>query len=151
VKTWKTGPNRGAIGRQQSATTLVVMENTPDSTKTTTIYDAIGGPAAVGAAVTQFYERVLADPGLAPFFAGTDMTRLQSHQRAFIAAALGGPQLYAGRSMSAAHAGREIPDTAFDAVVGHLGATLIDLGVPAETVGVIASRLAPLRGEIVCA
>jgi hemoglobin len=125
------------------------MDATPDTTTTTTIYDTIGGPAAVSAAVTQFYQRVLADPELAPFFAGTDMTRLESHQRAFIAAALGGPQLYAGRSMAAAHAGRGIPDTAFDAVVGHLGATLIDLGVPAETVGVIAGTLAPLRADIV--
>jgi hemoglobin len=125
------------------------MEHSPQPTTTTTIYDAIGGPAAVGAAVTQFYRRVLADPGLAPYFAGTDLARLESHQRAFLAAALGGPQLYAGRSMSAAHAGMDIPDSAFDSVVGHLGATLADLGVPGETIAVIAGALAPLRADIV--
>src|SRR3954447_13881267 len=37
------------------------------------IYDSIGGPPAVSAAVDDFYLRVLADPALAPFFAGIDM------------------------------------------------------------------------------
>ena len=50
------------------------------------IYDSIGGAPAVRAAVDDFYERVLGDPRLAPFFTGTDMNRLKSHQRAFIAA-----------------------------------------------------------------
>ncbi|WP_433088127.1 hypothetical protein ACQP1P_19590 [Dactylosporangium sp. CA-052675] len=46
-----------------------------------------------------------------------DITRLQSHQRAFFAAALGWPAIYAGRDMPAAHAGLNITDAAFDAVV----------------------------------
>ena len=37
------------------------------------IYEQIGGPDAVAAAVERFYQRVLADPDLAPFFAGTDL------------------------------------------------------------------------------
>jgi hemoglobin len=123
----------------------------PRSTGTTSIYDAIGGPAAVEAAVTDFYVRVLADPQLAGFFAGTDMRKLQSHQRAFLTAALGGPQLYTGRAMPEAHAGLDITDADFDAVVGHLAATLESLGVPPDTIGVIATALTPLREEIVTA
>jgi NTE family protein len=57
------------------------------------IYDSIGGAAAVRAAVDDFYDRVLADPELAPFFDGTDMRRLKAHQRSFVAAAIGGPEL----------------------------------------------------------
>ena len=61
------------------------------------IYDNMGGAPSVRAAVDDFYARILADARLAPFFTGTDLERLKAHQRAFIAAALGGPQILAGR------------------------------------------------------
>ncbi|MFI7434242.1 group 1 truncated hemoglobin [Micromonospora haikouensis] len=115
------------------------------------IFAAIGGAPAVQAAVDDFYVRVLADPTLAPLFEGVELTRLKTHQRAFIAAAIGGPQLYAGRDMAAAHAGLRISDVQFDAVVGHLVDTLAGLGVPDETIARIGDTLAPLRGDIVTA
>ncbi len=113
------------------------------------IYDSIGGAAAVRAAVDDFYSRVLSDQQLAPFFAGIDLRHLKAHQRAFIAAAVGGPEIYQGRDMAAAHAGLAITDADFDAVVGHLAGTLAALGVPGETISQIARVLAPLRGDIV--
>lgn len=113
------------------------------------IYDAIGGAAAVQVAVERFYTRVLADPRLKGFFTDVDVQRLQAHQRAFIAAALGGPQIFDGRDMAAAHAGLNITDADFDAVVAHLAGTLTDLGVPADPVARIGAALAPLRVQIV--
>jgi hemoglobin len=115
------------------------------------IYDRIGGASAVRAAVDDFYARVLADPRLAPFFSGTDMNRLKAHQRSFIAAAIGGPEVFSGRDMASAHAGLGIADADFDAVVGHLVGTLSGLGVPADVTGQIGSALAPLRPDIVTA
>jgi hemoglobin len=115
------------------------------------IYASIGGASAVRAAVDDFYTRVLADPGLAPFFTGVDLQHLKAHQRAFIAAAIGGSEIYHGRDMAAAHAGLAITDADFDAVVAHLVDTLTGLGVPAETIGQIGGALAPLRGDIVTA
>lgn len=115
------------------------------------IYDEIGGAGSVAAAVDDFYQRLLADPELAPFFADVDLRRLKAHQRAFIAAALGGPEIYAGRDMAAAHAGLDITDADFDAVVGHLVDTLTSLGVPGETVATIGAALAPLRADVVTA
>ena len=113
------------------------------------IYDSIGGGPAVRAAVDDFYTRLLADPRLAPFFTGIELRHLKAHQRAFIAAAVGGPEIYRGRDMAAAHAGLAITDADFDAVVAHLVDTLAGLGVPEETIGQIGGVLAPLRGEIV--
>lgn len=115
------------------------------------IYDQIGGAPSVTAAVDLFYGKVLADPSLAGYFADTDLARLKGHQRAFIAAALGGPDLYAGRDMAAAHAGLDITEGAFDAVVGHLVATLTELRVPADVIGDIGVKLAPLAPQIVSA
>lgn len=115
------------------------------------IYDEIGGPEAVAATVEEFYRRLLADPETAPFFDDLDLGALKAHQRAFIAAALGGPDLYAGRDMSAAHAGLNIGNDDFDAVVGHLVDTLTSLGVPGETIAAIGGALTPLRADIVTA
>ncbi len=114
-----------------------------------TIYDRIGGKDAVAATVDALYARILADPLLAPWFAGTDMRRQTAHMRAFVAAALGGPAIYAGRDMAAAHRGLGITDAAFDAVVGHLVAALGGLGVPDGVVGEIGAALAPLREQVV--
>lgn len=113
-----------------------------------TIYDAIGGSAAVAATVDSFYERVLADPHLIHYFDGTDVKRLKGHQRGFIAAAIGGPALYSGRSMREAHASLHIRPEHFDMVVGHLVDAMTSLGVPESIIGQIGATLAPLRDEI---
>jgi hemoglobin len=115
------------------------------------IYDSIGGGPAVAAAVDDLYTRIEGDRELAHYFTGVDMTRQKTHLRAFVAAALGGPQLYAGRDMDAAHARLGVTATAFDAVVVHLAGALAGLGVPAATIEAIAGKLAPLRAQIVAA
>lgn len=127
------------------------LTSDPKGTHLVSIYDSIGGSSAVRAAVDAFYARVLADPQLAPFFTSTDLQHLKAHQRAFIAAAIGGPEIYQGRDMAAAHAGMAVTEADFDGVVAHLVDTLAGLGVPEETIGQIGGALAPLRGEIVTA
>ena len=49
-----------------------------------------GGPA-VSAVVNDFYERVLGDPQLVPYFEGVDMARLKRHQVLLVTQVLGGP------------------------------------------------------------
>jgi hemoglobin len=115
------------------------------------IYDAIGGGPAVAAAVEVLYARILSDPKLAHYFARIDMVRQMAHLRAFIAAALGGPQLYAGRDMRAAHTRLGVTAEAFDRVVAHLVAVLAGLGVAPLTIEAIGAKLAPLRTQIVAA
>jgi hemoglobin len=56
---------------------------------------------AVRAAVNDFHARVLADPQLTPFFTDINMRHLKAHQRAFIAAAIGGSEIYEGRDRPA--------------------------------------------------
>jgi len=113
------------------------------------IYDQIGGRDAVAAAVDLFYDKVLADDVLAPYFTGTDMRRQKAHMRAFLAAAIGGPAIYAGRDMGAAHRGLGVTDEAFDHVVDHLVATLTELSVPQGIIGEIGAKLLPLRDVVV--
>lgn len=113
-----------------------------------TIYDAIGGADAVAATVEEFYQRVLADDDLDRYFSGADISRLKAHQRSFIAAAIGGPDLFSGQSMRAAHAGLRVRPADFDRVVSHLVEALAALGVSPPLIHEIGARLAPLRDEI---
>lgn len=115
------------------------------------IYDDIGGREAVAAAVGIFYGKVLDDDLLAPYFDGRDMDRQQAHMRSFLAVALGGPDVYAGRDMATAHAGLGITDGAFDRVVELLVATLQQLQVPGDIIGAIGAKLGPLRADVVTA
>lgn len=67
------------------------------------LYARIGGALGVSTLVDAFYRRVLADPLLAPVFAGVPMDKLRRMQLEFFAAALGGPVEYSGRPIADAH------------------------------------------------
>jgi hemoglobin len=114
-------------------------------------YDEIGGAETVKAAVAVLYQRVLDDPDLLDYFREADLDRLKAHQRAFLTQALGGPDLFAGRSMAEAHARFAITDVAFDGLLEHLLITLHDLGVPDDVVAGVRATIEPLRAEVVTA
>lgn len=116
-----------------------------------TIYERIGGHEALEAVVDDFYVRVLADPALSGFFAGTNMNRLKGKQVEFFAAALGGPEPYTGAPMKQIHQGRGIAMHHFSLVAGHLADALSAAGVPSATVTDILAAIAPLAPEIVSA
>ena len=115
-----------------------------------TIYDEIGGGAAVDAVVEAFYQRLVADADLVSYFEGRDMTRLKAHQRALITVALGGTsEEYGGRMMHPAHSGLAVTHEAFDKVLDHLGAVLGGAGVPPATTAKVLAILQPLRTDVV--
>ncbi|MFO1078190.1 MAG: group 1 truncated hemoglobin [Planctomycetota bacterium] len=116
---------------------------------THTLYERIDGAQALAGLVDEFYRRVLGDPQLALQFAGTDMRRQKWHQTMFLAMALGGPSGYEGRTLREAHAGRNISDAQFAAVVGHLQATLQWAGVAAADQADILATTTGLRDQIV--
>jgi len=118
---------------------------------TQSIYEQIGGESAVAAAVEIFYKKVLADPLVNGFFDSTNMEAQAEKQRRFITMALGGPNRYTGRSMRRAHARlveEGLNDSHFDAIVGHLGGTLRQLGVGEDTTKEIAAKLEGLRADV---
>jgi hemoglobin len=120
-----------------------------DLASETTLYERIGGEAAVSAAVDRFYERVLADPELKNFFTSVSMPRLKAHQFAFLSQALGGPRQYTGAAMRDAHSKLTIEQRHFDGVAIHLVETLRELGVSAEIIAAVVSALTPLSAQIV--
>lgn len=116
--------------------------------KATGIYDRIGGHEALEVIVEDFYCRVLDDDHLSGFFAGSNMKRMKGKQVEFLAAALGGPEPYAGPSMKQAHQGRGITMHHFNLVAGHLEDSLCAAGVPVATISEILGIVEPLAADI---
>ncbi|WP_432521702.1 hypothetical protein [Kineococcus sp. SYSU DK006] len=122
---------------------------THDEEVPVSIYEQLGREQGIGTAVQEFYERVVADPRLAPYFADTDMTALRRHQTALLVQVTGGPVRYEGRDLAQAHAGLGISPDDFDRVVTHLAGTLTDLGVDTAVVEQVGAALGAHREEIV--
>ncbi|MBI5137608.1 MAG: group 1 truncated hemoglobin [Nitrospirae bacterium] len=116
-----------------------------------TVYDQIGGEAAVNAAVDIFYKKVLADDHISRFFEGVDMDRQAAKQKAFLTMVMGGPNNYTGKDMREGHrhlVKMGLDDSHFDRVVQLLGETLTQLKVPAALIGQIAAVAESTRNDV---
>lgn len=115
------------------------------------LYDRIGGEAAVTAAVELFYRKVLGDHRINRFFKSTDMDAQIAKQKAFFTMAFGGPNNYTGQDMRTVHAPMVkmgLNDSHFDAVMEHLGASLTELNVPAELISEAAAIAESVRADV---
>ncbi len=102
-----------------------------------TLYERLGGEAAMQAAVETFYRRMLLDDRVSRFFDTVDMDGQIAKQKAFLTMAFGGPAHYSGKELADGHAHlieKGLDDTHVDVVLEHLAGTLEELGVDADTV-----------------
>lgn len=112
------------------------------------LYERLGGAAAVNAAVDKFYVRVLADKRINSFFEGLDMVAQANKQKAFLTMVFGGPHNYSGKDMRAGHAHLGLTDEHFNAVVENLGATLKDMGVGDKDIAEVAAIAETTRKDV---
>lgn len=112
------------------------------------VYQEIGGHDAVEAVVTDFYDHVLSDERLVPYFEGMDMQELRAHQIQFISAVAGGPVEYTGTDMREAHDHLDIDEPDFDAVGEHLENALRTNGVDDDNVKAIMAEVVALKDPI---
>ena len=113
------------------------------------LYDRLGGGAAITAVVDDFVARCAGDTRINSKFARTDVPRLKAMLVEQVSAATGGPVQYTGRSMADTHRGMQVTAGEFDALVEDLVATLNQFGVPDAEQGQLISILGPLRSDIV--
>lgn len=115
------------------------------------LYERLGGEDAITATVGMFYDRIMGDESLAPFFADLDMDKQINKQIAFMTMAFGGPHDYDGRDLRSAHARlitRGLNADHFAAVAGHLQATLTTLSVPTELIAEVMSIVGSTQPEV---
>lgn len=118
----------------------------------TSLYEQLGGEAAVNAAVDIFYRKVLGDYRINRFFDNTDIEKQAAKQKAFLTMAFGGPNNYSGSDMRQAHAhlvkNLGLDDSHFDAVMEHLIGTLHELNVPQNLVNQVDAIAESTRNDV---
>jgi hemoglobin len=127
---------------------MTTLSTSPQDQRATTLFERLGGLVSIDAAVDRFYERVVADPELSGFFDHVDLRKQRSHQKAFLAMALGGPRRYTGRSLADAHQHLGIGDRHVDLVAGHLAAVLAGLGVSPAVIDEVVTAVDGLRDHV---
>jgi hemoglobin len=115
------------------------------------LYEQIGGNAALDAAVDLFYQKVLADERINYFFEGIDMAKQRGKQKIFLAYAMGAPVKYTGKDLREGHTHlveKGLNDSHFDAVAENLVNTLSELGVAQELIDQVVAIVGPTRDDV---
>ncbi len=116
-----------------------------------TLYERLGGEAAVDAAVDIFYRKVLSDDRINEYFEGVDMDAQAAKQKSFLTMVFGGPNNYSGKDMREGHkhlVERGLNDSHVDAVIENLGSTLKELGVEDADIQEVADIANSVRDDI---
>jgi hemoglobin len=117
--------------------------------KSTSLYERLGGKGAITSVVDTFVSKVGGDKRINGYFASTDLAKLKAHLVNQICEASGGPCRYTGRSMKQTHAGMGVTEDAFSALVGDLVAALDQHNVGKAEKDELLGVLGPMQGDIV--
>ncbi|CAB9497844.1 truncated hemoglobin GlbN [Seminavis robusta] len=145
---WMTATEQG----ESDSTAAAAKEEDQEEEKESLLLDRLGGPPALEAAVSIFYDRVVADPELERFFKGVDVDALRDHQYQFMEIAFTKipEDLDVVAYISDAHARllrkEGLNESHFDLVAGHLVGTLQGLGVQQAEIDSVVATVGPLRG-----
>jgi len=113
------------------------------------LFEKYGGFATIHKVVEHFYDGVLDNDILSPYFEGVDMSQLIDHQTRFFASAMGGPASFDDNHLEKMHRGRGITEEAWDAVVAVLLDTLNAFNVEEGDIQLIAGAVASKKPLIV--
>lgn len=112
------------------------------------VYENIGGAAAVDAAVDIFYRKVLSDESISDFFDSVDMDGMRAKQKSFLTMVFGGPNEYSGADMREAHKHLDLKVAHFDAVATHLVETLKELNVAQSDIDEITAIALSVEDDV---
>ena len=118
---------------------------------TQTLYEQLGGDAAVDATVDVFYRKVLSDDRISHFFDDVDMDRQIAKQKGFLTMIFGGPVTYTGKDMRTGHAHliqRGLNDSHVDAVIELIGESLREVGAPEHLIAQVAKIAESARADV---
>lgn len=135
-------------------TLAVALEMSVRAQAQKSLYERLGGKAAIVAVVDDFVANCAADTRINTFFAATaaDKNRLTAFKNKLvdqICEAAGGPCKYTGKDMKTAHAGMGIDNAAFDALVEDLTKSLNKFSVGKAEQDQLLGVLGPMRPLIV--
>ena len=116
---------------------------------TATLYQRLGGRAAITAIVDDAIVYIAADPRINRRFGSANAQHLKNNLVDLLCQRAGGPFAYGGRNMADAHDGMQIRDDEFDALVQDIAKALDKSGVPTADRDEALRILDQMRGAIV--
>lgn len=135
------------VAATEAAATPPAAPEPPPAPKS--LFERLGGIDAITAVVDDFVGRTTSDPRIKERFFNTDPVHLKKMLVELVCMATGGPCKYSGRDMATAHAGMDLVDEEFGALVENLKGTLDKFKVPAKEQGEVLGALGPLKPQIV--
>ncbi|WP_181690976.1 truncated hemoglobin [Natronomonas sp. LN261] len=114
----------------------------------TTLYDRLGGREGIRAVVDEFYDRLVADEKLGPFFETADLESLQRTQTDFLCEAAGGPETYDAAPVREAHLHVPLTPAHVERAVGILEESLDEFDVPDEDARTVVEAVAKYEAEL---
>jgi hemoglobin len=134
--------------------TTSCSDDDDDKKMEATLYTRLGGIDAIAAVTDQFLANVAADNMINERFAPAveNPSRLQLLRNNLIdqiCQGAGGPCVYKGKTMLAAHQGMNITEDEFNALVGDLVEALDQFSVPEKEKNELLGILGPMKSDIV--
>ena len=113
-----------------------------------TLYDRLGKKEGIRAVVDDFYDRLLVDAELGPFFEGADMEKLRRTQTDFLCEAAGGPETYDAEPVREAHLHVPFTPDHIQRAVELLYESLDAFDVPEEDADAVVQAIAAYEEDL---
>ncbi|HSB99945.1 MAG TPA: group 1 truncated hemoglobin [Burkholderiaceae bacterium] len=113
------------------------------------LYERLGGQAAIAAMLDDALGRIAADPRISQRFGAANPDHLKRNLVDLVCARAGGPCVYKGRNMADAHDGMQIRDDEFDAMTDDIAQSFDKFKVPTRERRESLAILGQMRGAIV--
>lgn len=113
------------------------------------VYAQLGGAEGVQGIVDDLLVAILEDDRINFQFADTDIVRFREKLTEQLCVEAGGPCTYTGLDMQESHAGRDIDDRQFNALVEDLVEVMERRDIPVAAQNHLLRRLAPMHKDIV--
>ncbi|MCB1554948.1 MAG: group 1 truncated hemoglobin [Xanthomonadales bacterium] len=121
----------------------------PAPPRSDALYHDLGGDAGITAIVEGLLYKMVDDPRIAHHFADADIINLRQRLIEQICFESGGPCVYEGLDMQESHAGRNISEAEFNALVEDLIDVMEERSVDVGAQNRLLRRLAPMQPDIV--
>ncbi len=116
------------------------------------LYDRLGGYDGITAFANDLLPRVQGDPQLGRFWQNRGDDGIMREKQLlidYLSANAGGPVYYTGRDMLLSHKGMKISESDWSIFLGHAGATMEALSVPAQECDDVVAFVLSLKDDIV--
>lgn len=114
-----------------------------------TLFEKYGGFSTISKIVLSFYDRMIEDDDVGPFFDDVELPRLIDHQTKFISSIMGGPASFSDDHIQRAHRNMIIRNHHFDRLKEIVAETLADFSVEPDDIATILAGFEQRRHLLV--